>query len=141
LFVELETTRAEELDPVVGSRVVAGGDDHAERGQLRDAGKAFRSRSRDRRRRDDAEGDDISPGIGQAIDDGLLQPGTGRPRVASDDDQRSGSGRRELIDGSGGERARELGGQLDAGNPPNPVSPEQRHPTNPSLANPRFSEC
>ena len=74
---QLEPAPGEQLDPVVGGRVVAGREHHPEVGpercrQVGDAG-----------RRDDAKAQHVHSGAGQARHHGGLKKLTGRPRIAA----------------------------------------------------------
>jgi len=87
--IELHTTRSEQLDSVVGGRVVAGRDDDAERRPDWMTRYAVRYRAGDSGRRDDAEQHDVCAGSRQAFDNRILQPAARRTRVTADDNQRT----------------------------------------------------
>ena len=83
---QLGAARAEELEPVVGHRVVAGRDHHAE-GRRRFTDRGHRRRRRHRRSGYDAEAQDVRAGGQQAGGNRRLQEVTRRARVPAEHHQ------------------------------------------------------
>ena len=117
---ELVAGRPDDLDPVVGDRVVAGGDHHpgagAQRlGQVGDAGGG-----------DDVEDHRVAAGRADPRRDRGLEHLPGRARIAPHEDARA---RGALLAQRAHERAPEthgeLGCQLGVGDPPHPIGAEQ----------------
>ena len=78
---QLRAGRVEELDAVVLGRVVRGGDDHAARRPQ--VGRE----ERDRRRGLDADDERVATALTDALDERVLEPFPGGPRVTSDDER------------------------------------------------------
>ncbi len=123
LVGELVAAAREELDAVVGHRVVAGGEHHADvraerPGEVRDGG-----------RRQHAHPQHVHPGAGQARHDGGLQELSGCPRITSDHGRRAmareGARLGEYVRRRDRETERELGRQIGVGDTPYPVRTEE----------------
>src|SRR5690606_12522219 len=119
--LELVAAAGEELDAVVGHRVVGGGDDHTEvdvgrRGEVRDAGGGQH-----------AHLDDVEASAGQARGDGAGEEVSGDTGVASDDGAGTAAlgGRGEHPRGRGPQLERELGGDVPVGESAHAVGSEQ----------------
>jgi hypothetical protein len=127
--VELVPAASEELDAVVGHRVVRGADDHAEVG-VEGVGQVG-----DARRRDHPEAEHVDPGRGQPGHDRVLEDLSRDPRVATDHGQGSLARPVEVAavddDARRGDRQveGELGRDLAVGEATDPVGAEDaRHP-------------
>jgi hypothetical protein len=124
---QLEPAPGEQLDPVVGCRVVAGRQHDPEVGPERGGQVGHAGR------RDDAKAQYVHPGAGQAGHHGGLKKLTGGPRVAAHHGHqaaavapadRRGPHLLQHSGGSGREVHGQLTGQVLARNPPNAVRAE-----------------
>jgi hypothetical protein len=121
-IVELPSARLEDLDAVVLGRIVRGRDDERERGA------AALARPGETRRREDARADDARAASEEPGDEGRLEHGTARARIAADEDARvslAGALAAEL--GEGAPEALDLGGSERPleGATADPVRPEE----------------
>ena len=130
--VELEAAAGEELDAVVGHRVVGGGEHHAEVG-AEGAGEVG-----DARRRQHAEQQHVDAGRGEARHDGGLQELARDPGVATDDGERAvplevAAVGQDVRRGDGQVQG-QLSGEVTVGQAPDPVGAEEsgRHASDPS---------
>ncbi|CAM5321146.1 hypothetical protein SBADM41S_10722 [Streptomyces badius] len=123
LVGELVAATREELDAVVGHRVVAGGEHHTEVG-VEGPGEVG-----DRGRRQDADAQHVHPGAGQARHDGGLQELSGCPRITSDHGGRAmareGACLGEYVRRSDRETERQLGRQIGVGDTPYSIRTEE----------------
>ena len=121
--VELDAAAGEELDPVVGHRVVAGRQHDAEVGLL------LAGQEGDARGRQHAEADDVDAGAGQPGHDRGLQELPGGTRVATHDRERPVTGElaglAQHVRGGDGQVEGELGGQLVVRTTTHPVGAEE----------------
>ena len=102
---QLRTGRVEELDAVVLGRVVRGGDDHPARGA------ELGHEEGDRRRRLHPGDVGVAAALPDALDERVLEPLAGGPRVAAHDERGS---------------ARAVAAEHDDGSPPEAVAPCRR---------------
>ncbi len=118
--VELVPARPEDLDPVVGHRVVRRGDHHAEIGVVgvRQVGHG--------RGRQDAAAQRVDAFAGEAGDHRGFQHFAAGAGIAADHRDAAASGSRpgQPASGRGAEGQRELGGELAIGNPADAISAE-----------------
>ena len=126
--VELDATSGQELDAVVGHRVVRGREHHAE------VGAELGGQPGDPRRRQLAEQQHVDAGGGQPGDHGRLEELPGDAGVAADDRERPVPGEGAALGEHVGSGDRQVQGQLRGqrlvGEPPDPVGTEEtRHPT------------
>ena len=140
LVGELVPAAGEELDPVVGHRVVRRRDHHAEvdaelGGQVGDGGRG-----------QDAQHEDVEARAGQAGDRGGLEELATGARITTHDGTgaRAGTSRVELaelaedVGGRPGQVQREVRRQVTVGQPPHPIRAEQRaHVVPPASSAPR----
>ncbi len=113
----------EELDPVVGHRIVARREHHAE------VGLELGSQERDRRCREDTKPQDVDARTCEAGDDRCFEELTRCPRVTADDGERSvafeRAGLTKHVRSGDRKLEGELGGQLLVRNAADTVSSEQ----------------
>ena len=124
---ELVAAAGEELDPVVGHRIVACRQHHAE------VGLQLGSQERDRRRRENTEPQHVDASTGQTRNDGRLEELTRCTRITADDREWpmafEGAGLAEHVGCGDRELKREFGRQFLIRDPANAVGAEQPEPS------------
>lgn len=135
LVGELVAAAREELDAVVGHRVVAGGEHHAEVGAQRTG------EIRHRRGGQHTDAQDVHARAREARDDRGLQELAGGPGVAADHGRRPVARERarfgEYVRSRHGEAERELSRQIRVGDASYTVRPEESSHCCP----PEFTDC